>query len=395
VKALALGVSLAVATALAGCRTAPVEEARPGATYRADSDEAGLRFAMDEAERRLRASPLRIRDPELEKYIEELTCRLAGEFCSEIRVYLIDLPYANASMAPNGVLQVWAGLLLRARDEAEIAYVIGHELGHYRHRHVIQLWRSAQRTQALLGAMQVLTAGVGAALVGGALGLGGAAAINQFSRDHERAADEFGFSTLAQHGYELNASFGLYEQLAAEEAALPPRWKSVVFASHPPTQERLADMRAAAKSRAAIEVSQRPEARGQRYPERYNEIIAPRQAEWIRADLSRRQLGPSRVLLDALLKRARPDQQAELAYFRGEVARMENNAGSLVEAEGWYRKSIAHRGAPPAAHRELGLLLRSRGRQAEARAELARYLELDPAAEDRALVQHYLAELDS
>lgn len=394
-KALALALCLAAATALAGCRTAPVEEARPGASYRADSDEAGLRFAMDEAERRLRTSPLRIRDPELEKYIEELTCRLAGDFCAEIRVYLIDLPYANASMAPNGVLQVWAGLLLRARDEAEIAYVIGHELGHYRHRHVIQLWRSAQRTQALLGAMQVLTAGVGAALVGGALGLGGAAAINQFSREHERAADGFGFATLAEHGYDLSASFGLYEQLAAEEAALPPRWKSVVFSSHPPTQARLADMRAAAKSHAARAGGEPAQGEGQRHAERYARIVSVRQGDWIRADLSRRQLGPSRVLLDSLLKRAHPAQRAELAYFRGEVARMENNPQSAVEAERWYREALSHPGTPPAAHRELGLLLRSRGRKSEARAELMRYLELAPDAEDRALVQHYLSEMGS
>lgn len=392
-NALAIALCLAAVTTLAGCRTAPVEEARPGATYQSDSDEAGLRLAMDEAERRLRTSPLRIRDPELENYVGELTCRLAGDFCGEIRVYLVDLPYANASMAPNGVMQVWAGLLLRARDEAEIAYVIGHELGHYRHRHVIQLWRSAQRTQALLGAMQVLTAGVGAALVGGALGLGGAAAINQFSRDHERAADEFGFATLARHGYDLSASFGLYAQLAAEEAALPPRWKSVVFASHPPTEQRLADMRAAAQSHAEGDAS--AQARDRRYTERYNQIMSRRQGDWIRADLSRRQFGPSRVLLDALLKRAPPEQRAELAYFRGEVARLENTATAAVEAERWYRKSVSFADAPAAAHRELGLLLRRRGERIEAIAELTRYLEMAPAAEDRALVQHYLAEMES
>ncbi len=392
-NALAIALCLAAATTMAGCRTAPVAEARPGATYQSDSDEAGLRLAMDEAEQRLRTSPLRIRDPELEKYIGELTCRLAGDFCGEIRVYLVDLPYANASMAPNGVMQVWAGLLLRARDEAEIAYVIGHELGHYRHRHVIQLWRSAQRTQALLGAMQVLTAGVGAALVGGALGLGGAAAINQFSRDHERAADEFGFATLAKHGYDLSASFGLYAQLAAEEAALPPRWKSVVFASHPPTEQRLADMRAAAQSHPASDSSAQSGHR--RYTERYNAIMSRRQGDWIRADLSRRQFGPSRVLLDALLKRAPPEQRAELAFFRGEVARLENTATAAVEAERWYRKSVTFDDAPAAAHRELGLLLRRRGERIEASAELTRYLEMAPAAEDRALVQHYLAEMDS
>ena len=385
---LAAGALIAFTTLIAGCRTAPVEAARPGTVYAVDSDEAGLRYAMDQAEQRLQTSPLRIRDPELEQYVQELTCRLAGDFCAEVRVYVIDLPYANASMAPNGVLQVWAGLLLRARDEAELAYVIGHELGHYRSRHVIQQWRSAQRTQALLGALQVLSAGVGAGLIGGAFGLGGAAALNQFSREHEREADRFGFSALAAHGYDASASYGLYEQLAAEEAALPPRWRNIVFSSHPPTAERIADMRNAA-GRVDTATSR------QRHSGRYAEIVSARQAQWLRADLSRRQLGPSRVLLDALLRRALPNQRGELAYFRGEVARLENSARSSGEAERWYREALANPDAPFATHRELGLLLRSRGQRSDAATQLARYLELVPQAEDRALIQHYLSQLRS
>ncbi len=376
---------LVFAACLGGCRTAPVAQASPAAAYAADSDEAGLRQAMDAAEQRLRRSPLLIRDEKLQSYVRDLTCRLAGDFCSEVRVYLVDLPYANASMAPNGVLQVWAGLLLRARDEAELAYVIGHELGHYRHRHVIQQWRSAQRTQALLGALQVLTAGAGAGMVGSALGLGSAAALSQFSREHEREADRFGFDTLAAQGYDPAASFGLYEQLAAEEAALPPRWRSIVFSTHPPTAERLQDMQHAAAGSPP----------GKRFAERFEQAVAPSRHAWLRADLSRRQLGPSRVLLDALLRRAGPDQRGELAYFRGEVARLEDSPQSRVEAERWYRESLASDHVPPAAHRELGLLLRAGGRRGAAARELSRYLDRVPAAEDRALIEHYLSELRS
>ncbi len=373
---------------LTGCQSAPLKQAEPGARYAPESDEAGLRFAMDEAEDRLRQSPLRIRDAALEAYVGDIVCRLAGDFCPEIRVYLIDLPYANASMAPNGVLQIWAGLLLRAHDEAEIAYVIGHELGHYRHRHVIQQWRSAQRTQALLGALQVMTAGVGAGLVGGVLSLGGNAALSQFSRAHEREADRFGFQSLVAEGYDPNAATGLYEQLAAEEAALPPRWRSVVFASHPPTAERLADMRAAASASGLHAAT-----RGERFEDRYVRAVAAHRREWIEADLSRRQVGPSRVLIDALLRRAAPSQKAELNYFRGEVARLDPASEPPGAAERWYREAIAAPGAPAAAHRELGLLLRSRNQRAAAARELTRYLELAADPPDRALIQHYIDEV--
>jgi len=54
-------------------------------------------------------------------------------------------------MAPNGMMQVATGLLLRTANEAQLAYVLGHELGHYRRRHSMQRWSDFQAKAGNLG----------------------------------------------------------------------------------------------------------------------------------------------------------------------------------------------------------------------------------------------------
>ena len=69
-------------------------------------------------------------------------------------------------MAPNGVMMVWTGSLLRMRNEAQLALVLGHEFGHYRERHTLQQWRKLKRTRAFLGTFGVLASGAGVGMAG-------------------------------------------------------------------------------------------------------------------------------------------------------------------------------------------------------------------------------------
>ncbi|HVE54757.1 MAG TPA: M48 family metalloprotease, partial [Ramlibacter sp.] len=96
-----------------------------------DTDEGGLWALMDREETRLRRSPLVVRDEALTKYLRDLVCSLGGEHCTDVRVHVVRTAQFNASMAPNGSMQVWSGLLLRVDNEAQLAAVLGHELGHY------------------------------------------------------------------------------------------------------------------------------------------------------------------------------------------------------------------------------------------------------------------------
>src|SRR5262245_2044818 len=87
--------------------TPPTRFTRPDLS----TDEGGLWGLMDREEARLRRSPFVLRDAELTGYVQDMACRLAGDHCPDIRVVLVRTPFFNASMAPNGLMQVWTGLL--------------------------------------------------------------------------------------------------------------------------------------------------------------------------------------------------------------------------------------------------------------------------------------------
>jgi predicted Zn-dependent protease len=113
------------------------------------SDEGGLWAMMDREETKLRRSPFSLRGPELHARVQDVACRLAADPCPDIRVHLVRTPFFNASMAPNGMMQVWSGLLLRVDNEAQLAAVLGHEIGHYLERHSLERLRAAKSGSAV------------------------------------------------------------------------------------------------------------------------------------------------------------------------------------------------------------------------------------------------------
>jgi beta-barrel assembly-enhancing protease len=157
-----------------------------------DTDEGGLWAMMDREETRLRRSPLAVKDADLTKYLQDMVCRLTDAHCPDIRVHVMRTPWFNATMAPNGMLQVWSGLLLRVENEAQLAAVLGHELGHYLERHTLERLRDI-KSRAAFAQFLGLFGAIGAI---GQLGvLAGAFA---FSRDHETRADRLGMRLLQQ-----------------------------------------------------------------------------------------------------------------------------------------------------------------------------------------------------
>src|SRR5256885_14822780 len=169
----------------------PARFARP----EAGSDEGGLWSMMDREEVRLRKSPFSLRDPKLQAYVQDIACRLAGEHCPDVRVHLVRTPLFNASMAPNGMMQVWSGLMLRADNEAQLAAVLGHEIGHYLARHSVERLRDAKARSAfgqVLGMFGVV------GLIGQ---VGVLASMFAYSREHERDADRIGALLMSRAGH--------------------------------------------------------------------------------------------------------------------------------------------------------------------------------------------------
>ena len=376
----------AFAVVLTACASqAPLRDNTPGTAPVAGSDEDELWYAMERAERELQRSPLRIRDPALNAYVQKVACAAASGYCKDLRVYVMDVPQFNASMAPNGMMLVWSGALLRMRDEAELAFVLGHEAGHFRAQHSLRQWRRMKDTSAALSALQLLAYGVGlpdAAMLGA---LAGYAAIFKYSRDMEREADRLGFEAVVAQDYDAQAGVDLWERMLREENTRRYERRSTVFASHPATQERINDVRTAA---GAL-----PNAPRERHRDDYRAATRPYLEGWLEEELAQRRYAGSLLVIGELLADAPAADRGVLTFYLGEAHRRRNAAGDRDKAAGLYAQAVALPDAPVAAWREHGFALRSSGRTVEARVALQRYLRDAPQADDRAFVQRELDKL--
>lgn len=363
---------------LAGCVTAqPGSEPPMTSGYRPSSstDEGGLWHVMDRAEGEIKRSRHVIRDEKWQAYLRDIVTRLSADFSSDMRIYVMRTPYFNASMAPNGMMQIWTGLLLRVDNEAELAAVLGHEMGHYMQRHSLAKFRDA-RARSDMGA--ILTAGLGP--IGSIASLGLAAGHFAFTREQEREADDIGLQLLARAGYTPTSAAEVWQQLI-EEAEADPNKKddNVLFASHPSNDERMNALKAKAEA-----IGNQGDSHAARYQERLRGI----RFMLLEDELRLRQYERSLALLQRLQKEQPGD--GELIYFEGEIYRLRNGTDDLKTAEATYERALQASGAPPQAWRSLGLLQRRDGRHDAAGQSFRKYLDLKPDAEDRAIIASYM-----
>jgi predicted Zn-dependent protease len=353
-----------------------------------NTDEAGLWDLADRAEQQARQSGQLETDAALNAYVHDVACRVADGVCGDIRLYVLNRPFFNAAMAPNGYMEVWSGLLLRCDDEAQLAFVLGHEVGHYAERHTLLQWRNV-RGQATAGLiLSIVSAGVGAALIGDLLYLGALSSVFAYSRELENAADTIGFNRAVAAGYNPQAGVALWTSLIAEtQASNDPEvrrkaTRGSVFATHPLSTDRVAALRTLATQRGAG---------GDAFHERYRAAIRPFLDRWLRAELRRRDFGETLSLLDRL--GAHSEDLGVVEFYRGEVYRLRREDGDRAQALAHYTAAIAQPDAPVGAWEQLGEFAQADGHNADAANYFTTYLTRAPNASDRALVQARVTQL--
>jgi beta-barrel assembly-enhancing protease len=340
-------------------------------------DEGGLWALMDREETRLRRSSFLVREPALRSYLTALACKLAGDHCADLRVYPVRTPLFNASMAPNGMMQVWTGLLLRVENEAQLAGVLGHEIGHYLQRHSIERLRDAQARSAFA----TLLAPFG---VVGLIGqLGALAGLLAYSREHEREADRIGIALMSKAGHDPREAAKVWANIRTELSAGPagdPAKRSVMFATHPGIEEREGLLAQMAEGKSGFVGAAE-----------YQAVIEPLFWDLCDDELKRAQYDESIVLFDRHCEK-RP-QRGDLRWFRGEARRLRGQGDDTERAGADFSAALTLEKAPAQAHRSLGFIHRQQGRKEDAAAAFTRYLEAMPAAPDAGLVQSYVSEL--
>lgn len=342
----------------------------------AGSDEGGLWATMAREEQRLRRSPFLIRDDKLRDYLQGILCRLAGDHCPDVRVYPVRNANFNANMAPNGMMQIWSGLLLRMDNEAQLAAVVGHEVGHFLQRHSLERLRDAKSKSAASVVM----------LPFGLFGLVGQlallASVYAYSREQEREADTISVRLMSSAGYDSSQASEVWGNLLAELKARPnadAATSSILFASHPPSDERRETLRTLGK------------AEGDKAEQAYRGRMAAWQIEFLEDEIKRGQYPETIALLDRKL--TLEPQRPDLLYARAEAKRLRGQDNDVEQALADLVAASALPNAPAQAHRSLGLLLRERKDSAGAAAALTRYLEAAPDAPDAGLIKTYLSEL--
>jgi predicted Zn-dependent protease len=368
----------AVGQTPAPSRTRPLE----------NTDEGGLWGMSDRAEAQARASGQIERDPALNEYVRGVACRVAARYCGDVRVYVMNRPFFNASMAPNGYMEVWSGLLLRADDEAQLAFVLGHETTHYAEQHSIEMMRTVRGRATAAMILSVGASAAGAGYAGDLIYLGTLASVFGYSREKETEADMAGFDHAAAAGYDVGAGAAIWTSLIAETRASDNpdvrrrETRGSIFATHPVSTERVQALQARATAHGAG---------GETFRERYRAAIRPHLDPWLRAELRRRDFGQTMHILDRLA--AHGEDLGVVEYYRGEVNRIRRGTGDRDRAKTHYLAAIAQPDAPAAAWRELGEMAARDGNNVEAAQLFATYLERAPNAEDRALVEARVAQI--
>jgi len=370
-------------SSIAGSVLAAAPEAPPpGYRPALNTTEGGLWAIMDEAEANIKVSPALVKDEALNAYVKKIVCDLAGPQCDSLRVYIVEDPTNNALTAPNGMVIVWTGLLLRVQSEAELAFVLGHEISHYLKRHSVTNFEKATNSAGRLRLLSVATLGVAAipaALIASGL-------FASYTRDQEREADAGGFDLVVGRGYDPKQGALFMTNIAAERDASANRRKGLPYLeSHPQPEERAATI-----NKRAVESG--PQANATTLgADSYRAAVASHRAAWLEEEFNRGDFGQSITMINQLIK-AEPNS-AELRFFLGEAYRRRNAKGDLDSATKAYQEALAQTDAPAAAYRGLGLVSLKTGQNEAARKALEQYLMLVPQAGDRDMVQFYLTSI--
>jgi len=234
--------AFAACALLAGCATNPATGKREFRLF-SDKEEVGLGANTRDAVIKQYG---RLNDPALEAYVSGVGGKLAA-VCDRRELaysfYVLDTDMVNAFAAPGGYIFVTKGILKSMADEAELAAVIGHEIGHVTARHSMKAMEKQYGYQAVLSVAAMVTQRDLSGLqqytdyLTNMLLLG-------YGRDNEFQADSLGARYAMAAGYDGRGAVDFFRKLEKMEGGKRANDLQKLFQSHPPTKERIKKLEA-------------------------------------------------------------------------------------------------------------------------------------------------------
>jgi predicted Zn-dependent protease len=193
--------------------------------------------------------PLLPEDDPLARYVDKVGQRVATTSDRPelfYRFYVVDDGTINAFALPGGYIYVYRGLLTHFNSEAELAAVLGHEIGHVTARHAVQRYTQAQAYNLGMTVASIfvpIPQGVGQLS-----GLLAQTIISGYGREQELESDELSLRYLTGAGYDANATIELLKTLERLDTISKKEKKDAgdkvqtyhgAFSSHPETKQRI------------------------------------------------------------------------------------------------------------------------------------------------------------
>ena len=226
---------LVLMVGVVGCAVNPVTGQRQFVLF---SESQEIQMGR-EADRDIVANLGLYEDEELEALIREMGARMAaGSERPDLpwTFRIVDDPTVNAFALPGGFVYFTRGILAHFTSEAELAGVLGHEIGHVTARHGITRVSRAQVAQIGLGVGMVLAPELQP--FGEAAGVGLQLLFLRNSREDERQADDLGVRYMYQEGYDPRELSGVFAMLARASGAQDGDRIPGFLSTHPDPLER-------------------------------------------------------------------------------------------------------------------------------------------------------------
>lgn len=314
-----------------------------------------------------------IDDPELNAYVKEVLCKVIGNArCAPIRLYLVRTTQFNALMAANGMMQVWSGLLIRMKDEAQLASILAHEYAHYVRRHSLQAMILAKNIES---ASFVPYVGLFATL-------GSVGSLFAFSREMESEADRLALEYIYEAGYKPQSSSDVWKQLLAESKLKEEEERedslfTNFFSTHPTSEDRMQTLSDLAQSKdqsRAIFTNK----------DQYRAALGGWWPKFINDQIRAKNFDAGEFLVDQL---AQNGWDADLYFAKAELFRKRGEKDDFAKAVTYYQNSIDAGSTKAENWRGMGLSLMRDNKREEGKKVLLEYLRRLPDAVDKRMIR--------
>jgi len=233
---------------LAGCAQNPVT-GKADFVMMSESDEIALGRQYDEQV--IKKQYKAYESKALQAYVDRIGQKLASQSHRPHLQYhfsVLDTPEVNAFALPGGYVYITRGIMAYLNSEAELAAVVGHEIGHVTARHSVRQQSAAQAASIGLNIASIFVPEIKSSFGQKLSNILGGALLSGYGREHELEADRLAAQYLARADYDPQAIIKVLRtlknqdlmdaELAAQEGREPRRY-SGLFATHPDNDTRL------------------------------------------------------------------------------------------------------------------------------------------------------------